>query len=140
MHRDHAVALMGVVSIVLASTSGCYGVFCRAEVIKEVNSPDGRYIATHYESACMVDSIDDVVKVRESHIAFNPSRRSDNVYVESWMDQLEMEWLGTGELRIHVKSVDAVLKKDNSHDLRITYDDQISTPHDSTTMKDRVEQ
>ncbi len=90
-----------LVILLFVSLTSCDADLCGNELIREVTSPDGKYIASIFERNCGATTpYIRVVNLRLSDEKFAPEEDDDWVFTIHGQSDVKVSWVADGELKI----------------------------------------
>ena len=113
-----ALAVSGI--CVLA---GCPDIKCKDEVLREVVSPDTKYVATVFKSDCgATTSYAQVVIIREKSSEFQGDNRKEYIFTMKGLLDINVYWKDSRHLVIEPPDANAVfIKRESWRDIAISY-------------------
>lgn len=93
----------------LLGLSGCDSELCRNDLINEIQSPDGQYVASVFERNCGATTpYLRVVSLRPAASEFEPDNDKDWVFTIHGKPKIRIAWRGNEDLEVEFSKIDDV--------------------------------
>lgn len=114
----YALAMSGI--CVLA---GCPDIKCENEVLREIVSPDTKYVATVFKRDCgATTSYAQIIMIREKLSEFRGDNKEEDIFTMNGLLDINVYWKDSRHLVIEPPDANAVfVKRESWRDIAISY-------------------